>query len=193
MSQPPYILPISPQPLPKGLTLQQFLQTVVVGLTGIDGKLVRPLWQPEPPQQPDITVDWLAFGIEAAAPDYSAYVSPPVGGGPIQTQRHEDLTLKFSIYGPHAFDTYGLIRDGLELPQNRFALFQANMGYTSISPAQRVPDLVNQRWVDRVECTVAIKREIQRTYPVLSFTSASGIIYVPDVSPEYQLPWEVSV
>ncbi len=192
MSQPPYVTPVSPNPeLPAGLTLIQFLQTVVVGLTALPGQLVRPLWQPEPPKQPDINVDWLAFGIDQSAPDFSAYLVPSAGGGPIQTQRQEDLTVKFSIYGPNCTDTYGLLRDGFQIPQNRFALFKANIGYTEITPGRHIPDLVNQRWVDRVECNVILKRQVQRTYPVLTFTSATGIIYVPDVSPDYQLRWSV--
>lgn len=185
---PPYVHPINPTQLPKGLTLIQFLQTVVVGITALPGNMVRPKWQPEPPKQPDLRTDWLAFGIESQAPDFSAYIAPQdTAESPIQTQRQEDLTLSFSIYGPNAMETYGLLRDGFQIPQNRMALIQANMGYTEISPGRHIPDLVNQKWIDRVECTVRIKREIQRTYPILTFTSATGIIYVPDVSEDYQL------
>lgn len=193
MSQLPYVNPISPAELPKGLTLLQFLQTVVVGITNLPGPLVRPKWQPEPPKQPDINVDWLGFGVDSATPDFSAYLVPGTPGGPIQTQRQEDLTLSFSIYGPNAMETYGLLRDGFQIPQNRIALFNANIGYTDISPGRHIPDLVNQRWVDRVECNVFLKRQIQRTYPVLTFTSATGIIYVPDVTPDYQLAWQVNL
>lgn len=138
-------------------------------------------------------MDWLGFGIESAAPDFSAYLVPSEGGGPIQTQRQESLTLSFSIYGPNAMDTYGLLRDGFQIPQNRIALFNANMGYTEITPGRHIPDLVNQRWIDRVQCNVVLTRKIQRIYPVLTFTSATGIIYVPDVTTDYQIDWAVTL
>jgi len=155
--------------------------------------MVRPLWQTEPPKQPDINVDWLGFGIESYAPDFSAYLIPGTPGGPLETQRQEILTLSFSIYGPNAPDTYGLLRDGFQVPQNRIALFNASMGYIEITEGRHVPDLVNQRWIDRVTCNVRLSRKIQRTYPVLTFTSATGIIYLPDVTPDYQLGWEVTL
>lgn len=191
MSTPPYVAPISQGQYPKGLTLLQFLQTVVVGISGIPGNFVRPKWQPEPPKQPDINTDWIAFGIESQTPDANAYVNSQEGGTTV-LQRNEDLNLSISIYGPKAIETYGLLRDGFQIPQNRIALFQANIGFTSISEGRHIPDLVNQRWIDRVECSVVLKRQIQRTYPVLTFLSASGTIYVPDVTPDYQLDWEVS-
>jgi hypothetical protein len=192
MRQNPYVGPTQSSSYPKGLTLVQFLQTVVVGISGLPGNLVRPKWQPEPPKQPDITTDWLAFGIESQKPDFSAYLSATGPDHELQLNRQEDLTLSFSIYGPNCAETYGLISDGFQIPQNRISLFQANIGYTEISEARHVPDLVNQRWVDRVECTVRLKRQIQRTYPVLTFVSVSGIIYVPDIADDAEIDWEVS-
>ena len=190
MRQPPYVGPVSPESLPRGLSLTDFLQTVFVGISGLPGNLVRPKWQPEPPKQPDIFTDWMAFGINGTNPDFSAYVNS-LPDGSMGLQRNEDLSIGLSIYGPKAVETYGMIADGFQIPENRIALFQANIGYTDISDGLQVPDLVNQRWVVRVECTVYLKREVRRTYPVLSFVSARGVIYVPDVSPDYQLNWEV--
>jgi hypothetical protein len=182
---------VHPEQGARGLTLTQFLQTVLVGVTALPGELVRPKWQIEPPKSPDVLTNWMAFGIDSAAPDFSAWLSPPEGGGRLQNQRNEDLTISLSIYGPAALETYGLIRDGLQIPQNRFAMFSANIGYTDLSEARHVPDLVNQRWIDRYEASLLLKRQVQRVYPVLTFVSATGIIYVPDVTPDYELRWSV--
>jgi hypothetical protein len=187
--QPPYVAPLPGTGLPKGLSLDVFLQTVIVGISGLPGTLVRPKWQVEPPKNPPITTDWLAMGTSVAQPDASAYVGLN-GSGQVTTQRHEVLEVPLSIYGPNMYDTYGLLRDGFQLPQNRIALFQANMAFTEITAGRRIPDLVNQRWVDRVECSVFLRREIQRTYPILTFTSASGTIYVPDVNESYELTFQ---
>ena len=190
MSQPPYVLPL-PQNPPPHLSLKQFLQTVIVGVSGFPGPLVRPKWQPEPPQQPDLPQNWIAMGIASSRPDAQAYVGLN-DTNQVVTQRHETIELALSIYGPECEETYGLLRDGFQLPQNRIALFQANMGFVEITESRHIPDLVNQRWIDRVECSVFLRREVQRTYPILTFVSASGIIYVPDVAPGYDVEFEVT-
>lgn len=187
----PYVKPVSPQSqYPSGLTLTQFIQTVLVGISGVPGDLCRPKWQTEPPKQPDIFVTWMGFAIEVAAPDANSYLGS-MSGTQLGSQRHENLEVSVSVYGPNALEIYGVLRDGFQIPQNRIALFNANMGFTEISPARTIPDLVNQRWVGRVESSIFLRREIQRTYGVPTILSASGIIYVPDVTPDYQLPWEV--
>ncbi len=178
------------QDVPVGLSLTQFLQTVVVGISMIPGPLVRPKWQPEPPKQPDISVNWIAMGIEVDGRDYNAYVAYKANNE-VDFQRNEDLSVSLSIYGPDAIDTYGLLSDGFQIDENRFAMFRNGVGYTDMSPGRRVPDLVNQRWVDRIETTVFLKRKVRRTYSVQTLVSASGTIYVPDVTPDYQLAWQV--
>lgn len=191
-SQLPYVNPLpGGSSLPTGLTLNQFLQTVMVGVSGLPGNLVRPSWQVEPPKQPSIETNWLALGVELQQPDAQAYVSVN-NADRVTTQRHQGIEIKLSIYGPRCQELYDEIADAFQIPQNRIALFQANMGFTEISAGRHIPDLVNQRWVDRVECSVFLRREIQRTYPVLTFVSASGTIYVPDVSPDYELNFTVS-
>lgn len=192
MSQPPYVNPLpGGSALPRGLDLNTFLQTVVVGLSGMSGTLVRPEWQPEPPKQPDLPVNWIAMGVQSGIPNASAYVSLDENGK-INTQRHQTIDVTLSIYGPDCIENYGLISDGFQLPQNRIALYQANMAFTELTPYRRIPDLVNGRWIDRVVCSILFQREVQRVYPILTFLSASGIIYIPDVSEDYQLTFSVT-
>ena len=57
--QPPALTTVPPK-----LTLIQFIQTLLVGLSELSSDLVRSEWQLEPPKQPDATVNWLAFGIK---------------------------------------------------------------------------------------------------------------------------------
>jgi hypothetical protein len=185
-----YVNPAQQPKYPGGLSLEDFLQTVIVGLSQIPGPLVRPKWQAEPPKQPDITVNWIGMAVEVISKDFDAYVAPNADGV-LGLTRNQDVQISLSIYGPAALETYDLIGDGFMIDQNRFALFNANIGYKDMGPARRVPDLVNERWVDRVETAVFLKREVQRTYPVPTIVSASGIIYVPDITPDFQLPWNV--
>lgn len=184
----PYLQPTSTLPIPGGLTLTQFIQTVFVGISALPGTLVRPKWQPEPPKQPDIYANWMAIGIDVASPDANAYVWPNQAGS-TQSQRHETLEVGCAIYGPDALETYGLIRDGFQIPQNLEGLRSANMGFVEISPARKIPELINERFINRVQTSVFLRREIQRIYPVLTLISASGVIHTVIGDEDYLLDW----
>jgi hypothetical protein len=146
-----------------------------VGLSGLPGNLVRPSWQPNPPEQPDIYTNWMAFGVTSITPD--AYAFSGFNQSNVNTtQRHEDLKIKCSFYGPESESLSSQVRDGFQIQQNLAALNAANMGFTSTSEAMHLPDFVNERWIDRFEMYVFLKREVIRTYPILSFVSASGIL-----------------
>lgn len=188
MSLPAYELPASTVPIPGGLTLTQFIQTVFVGITGLTGTLVRPKWQVEPPKQPDLTVNWMAMGIDVAVPDANAYLGVDNTDANV-TQRHETLEIGCSIYGPEALEIYGLIRDGFQIPANLAALASANMGIVEVGPGRRIPDFVNERWIGRVTTSVFLRREIQRVYPILTLLSASGTIHTAIGNEDYLLNW----
>lgn len=186
----PYIRPSFTPAYPNGLTLIQFLQTVFVGVSGLPGTLVRPKWQPEPPKQPDINVDWMAIGIDVQTPDANAYTDRQADDT-FQSQRHELMEISCDIYGPKCEQTAGLIRDGLQIQTNLENLRYANMGMVETGPMRHLPDLVNQRFIDRIIMSVVIRREIQRLYPVPTILSAEGAIHTLLGGEEYLLNWGV--
>lgn len=175
-------------PIPRQLTLGQFLQTVIVGISGIDGTLVRPKWQINPPKQPDIDQDWIGFGINVLTPDTYGFVGMDSSGA-TSTQRQEAIEVGLSIYGPNGLDVAGLIVDGFQIQQNLEALRSANMGFVETSPVRQVPDLVNERWINRVEMAIILRRQITRTYPIVSILSASGSVHTVLGSEDYLLDW----
>ena len=173
-----YLLPAVPAPpLPGSLTLDQFLQTVFVGVSGIvDPTLVRPRWQIDPPKSPDITTDWIAFGVTEDNAIGTAYNSLDSNNNNV-VQRMEDLVVQVSFYGPDALTFAQVVRDGLQIGQNREALQSAKMDFVDCGRITRAPDIVNERWRNRYEMTVNFRREILRVYPILTFVSFTGTLY----------------
>ncbi|MFI5416188.1 MAG: hypothetical protein ACHQXJ_02420 [Nitrososphaerales archaeon] len=171
-----YLLPAASIPLPQNLSLEDFLQTMIAGISGFPGDLVRPKWQINPPKQPDVTVNWIAFGLQEDDSDTNAFTSANPDGSNI-FMRMEALTLQCTFYGPDSLEVGKIVRDGLQIPQNLETLQLAKMSFVSTSKMVRAPDLINERWVDRWEMSINLRREILRTYPILTFLSASGTLY----------------
>lgn len=185
---PGYVLPVSTEGYPRNLSLMQFVQTVIVGVSGIDGTLVRPKWQRNPPKNPDIDINWIAVGVATATPDANGYLWPDSNGA-TQSQRHETLSIPCSLYGPDALEIAGLIRDGFQVPQNRQALLAGNMGFVETSQVIHSPELINERYSDRWEMNVILRREVQRVYPIVTLLSATGTIHTVLGNEEYLLDW----
>jgi len=183
-----YLVPTSTQGFPKGLSLTQFIQTVLVGVSEIPGTLVRPKYQVEPLSQPDIYTDWLSFGILSSAPDANAYLNTNTDNS-YSMQRHALTEISLSFYGPNALDNYELVRDGFQVTQNLAALKANGLGFVEVTRALRVPDLINERWVDRYESSVILRKETQRTYAVTTFVSANGTINTVVGTEDYVIAW----
>lgn len=150
------------------------LQEVIVGVTAIPSDLVRPRWQPEPPQRPDFDVDWAAFGLVSDLKDQSSYQG--VVGTPsepaLTVERDSIVTMLLSIYGPNASGLIDRFRDGLMIDQNRDGLFAQNMALVEIQDAITLPAKIQERWVKRVDVRVLFRRRTTRVYPVRTLLSA---------------------
>lgn len=163
-----------------------FLQAVVVGVTGIAGAYVRPRWQEVMPVQPEMAVTWAAVGVYQIEADDNLVVRHfPNGTGQTypdgynETQRHEILQAMVSCYGPDAMGLCARVRDGLGIAQNREQLQLAGVTIYSVDPIVSVPELVNNRWLNRADMTFRLRRFVGRKYQVLNLVSAQGS-YVAD-------------
>ncbi len=95
------LTPTSTQALPGDVTLVQYIQNLLVQLSGIAGTLVRPNWQENPPKTPAISENWIAFGITVFNPDPYAFTGDN-GDGEQIFARQEGIDVECSFYGPLA-------------------------------------------------------------------------------------------
>lgn len=161
-----------------GNDLDDIFQGAIVGITGVTGDLVRPRWQVEPPQQPDFTVNWVAFGVVRSEVDTFAHDRhDPTGDGTDKVERDEMLYVLHSFYGPDCHATCERFRDGLELPQNRDVLLANGVAVVEVQEAVHLPALLKEKWVKRIDATVIYRRRTSRTYAVLTITSSHVDLY----------------
>src|SRR5258708_882462 len=115
--------------------LDAFIQTMVVGLTGISGNLVRPRWQLEPPTLPDISQTWVAVGRGRRRPDTFAFVRhkrSADGQGEDLVARSEEIEFNCSFYGPQAELRAVFLSMGFQVGQNREVLTQKGFGFINL-------------------------------------------------------------
>ncbi len=160
-----------------GQDLDGFMQQVVASITGIDGTLVRPRWQLEPPDLPPVGTNWAAIGVTRSTPlGYPATVEIATGNGFSQLSDQEEFDTLCSFYGPGADGKAVALRLGLMVAQNREAFQLLSVGLITTSGRTRVPTLVQQQNLMRVDITVTLRREVRQFYPVLFLLRAQASI-----------------
>jgi hypothetical protein len=163
--------------------LRVFFQQMVSGITGIDGTMVRPRWQAEPPNMPSFGTDWAAIGVMKRVRDVNAYVAhksvSDVNGNNIGTDfvfRNEVMDVLCSFYGPNCEAKSELLAMGLEVDQNREVMQLAGFGLVCVEDAVMMADLFNERWVTRIDLPFQMRRAQLYQYPVLDLIAAQGTI-----------------
>lgn len=162
-----FVPPVSADPYDD--PLDDLLQAAVVGICGLPGKYVRPRWQPKPPNQPAFDVDWVAFGVTRSSVDTFAFANHSADD-PEQSSvdRDELLFVLHSFYGPNSGGLCERFRDGLELSQNRDVLSANRIEIVEVGEATRVPALLQETWVRRVDAMVTYRRRTSRRYQIKS-------------------------
>lgn len=172
-----YLVPSSPAPI-EDAALEDVIQGIVVGITGLPGTMVRPRWQPTPPKQPPPATNWCAIGITRTYGETYAYIGHSgVGNGSDTLQRHYSLDLLASFYGPSGQLYAGLFRDGLLIEQNREVMAANGMALYEAREIIAAPELTNTQWIRRFDVPFTLRRQVNRTYPVLNLLSAEGTIH----------------
>lgn len=164
-------------PLPADVALEDILQPMVAGITGLAGQYVRPRWQPGNPRQPEPDIDWCAIGVTSTTNDANPAIEHiGAGDGEDRYQRHQQVDLLATFYGPNAQGYGQRLSDGIYLPQNSEAIRPHGMAFVDASELIGVPELVNQQWVRRYDLRIRLRRKIDRTYQVLNILSADPAV-----------------
>lgn len=156
--------------------LDDQLHSTIHGIVGVvDPSLVRPRWQPNPPNQPNFSTDWIAFGVLRSEPDvydYQVHVDDE-DGGVLEVQRDELLFVQVSFFGPNAARNDSRLRAGLAIGQNRAALRSFGLGLVEYQAPTKVPSLLKETWVPRVDSTLVLRRRVRHTYQVRSLNDVA--------------------
>ena len=173
-----YLQPGAPAPLQEDASLDAIFQNLVTGITGIDGALIRPMWQPVAPKMPEPNVSWIALGVTAITPDAGPYINHQSDAtGQIDAfARHEDIELFCTFYGPQGMAYAAALRDGIAIPQNNEALGAQGISWVECGALRPTPELFNQQWLRRYDMTLRFRRQVKRSYQVLNVLSASEVL-----------------
>jgi hypothetical protein len=191
---------LQPIPTPPGLPeplgsqdLDNYIQQMVAAVAGIDEILVRPRFQPEPPNLPDFVTDWVAVGVQRHRPIgfVQATIHHPEGNGHDETQRHEEIDVLASFYGPRSNHYATNFHNGMLIWQNRSLMRLVGMSLVEVGDGIRAPELVKNLWLDRMDKTVTLRRIIRRDYPVLNLLRSKGYV-IPNPGHGYQAPWDTN-
>lgn len=161
--------------------LRRFLQQIVVNVTGLDGTMVRPRWQAEPPNIPDPAVDWCAIGPGQRERDPYPYLQEQADGSGAKVVRNRVMEILCTFYGPNAEQNTEYLAQGLAVPQNRELMQLA--GFNVVAPprdSMARPIQIKQRWYYAVDMGFRVRQQMQYTFAVLDVTGVQGELIADD-------------
>lgn len=157
--------------------LDDLLHDAIAGITGLANELVRPRWQPEPPNQPDFNTNWAAFGVMDTDDDRFAHQRHDPDEGPEGSNivsNDQTITVLHSFYGPEAAFYLNKFRTGMQIEQNREQLGAAGVKLVEFQGVTQLPALLKEKWVKRLDVRVVYRRRINRVYGVSTILSATA-------------------
>lgn len=172
--------------------LEDIIQAFIVGVTALTGTRVRPAWQPNMPVIPTNETNWCAFALGNFVAGQAYQVQVPDGlDTKMQFQQYETFDLTCSFYGANCQRYAAIVRDGLQVAQNREALWLLGISVTGGVQIVHAPELINDVWHDRCDIIISMGRQVNSSYAVLHFLGADGSI--ESDSPEITTDWAAGV
>jgi len=150
-----------------GQAYTRLIQQFLVGVTGLDGTLVRPADQKDPPPVPESSIDWLAFRLTSITPGDNAYQKP--GEETLETQRHNTQTLQLMFYGPACSDNAMRFLDAIQISQNRDVIRREGVTIADWGEPLNMSEIVNGQTYWRCDVQMQIAREEKRIFQIMPF------------------------
>lgn len=158
--------------------LGDVFQELVVGLTGLDPCLVRPRWQPQPPTQPPVEVNWCAVGVIQITPTDYPQITQNEDYETSRVHRLEMISILASFYGPRAGSYAAVLRDGLYIDRNLATLAQkSGIKLRSADEVTHAPELINSQYVGRADLPLTFMRFAERDYQQAILVGADVQVY----------------
>jgi hypothetical protein len=161
--------------------LQNFLHDWIAGITGFAAGNVRPRWQVEPGNLPDVMVDWIAFGITSKITQGYPFLKHVDStdfypNGHDELHSHRRIKVLITIYGPNAERTEMILSRGAYVAQNREPLGVVNIGLVGCGDSTTIPEFIKQQWMMRVDLPIEFNQEVILDYNVLNILSSGTTI-----------------
>lgn len=157
--------------------LEDVLHDVFTGITGFPGELVRPRWQPDPPEVPEPDVNWCAFGITQFDPaNFPEIRHDGEGEGCDELVDQEELQVLVSFFGPLHMVNARVLRRGLHVPQNRALLRPAGLAFVKAGTILPLPGQVALGWRPRADIPLTFRLETKSSYAALNLLKSDGSI-----------------
>lgn len=146
------------------LLLDRLMQQTVAQITGLDGDLVRPRWQENPPDPPERDVSWAAVGGLTRTRPAFAFVdhhTSPINFDLSHDRviRNQELEILASFYGPKAQANSEVFAIGIALEQNRYQLMQNGFNLILVRETVTAPALVKNKWLRGEDVRFSLRRQ----------------------------------
>lgn len=177
-----FLAPLTASP-DDDLVLDQFLQQLVVGCTGLQPENVRVRYvtlddgEKATSRNPSQRENWAAVGVMSMeAEGQPALVHDGAGEGTSIQIQHMRLDVLASFYGPRSSGLAELLRAALYIPQTRETLFRANMGLIDVGTGRRIPEITNTSPRRRTDIGFRLRRRVERTYAIRNVLELTGTL-----------------
>lgn len=165
------------QPTADIININHLIHDFIMGLTGIDKTLIRPMYQPNAPTIPAFGTDWIAYNVrESDSDNYSSQIL----NTDYELKRLAQLIVTISFYGSNSYTKIKQFKDALELTQNWEVMRQSGLMLSGSGNIIKVPELHNMRWLDRYNIEIAINQMTIKTAPIISLEKVSTTVAVND-------------
>ena len=169
--------------------LARVMHGLIAGVTGLTASVIRPKWQGNMPVIPVAGVNWCGFSIGNFQAGQAYQVQADNLPDTIcQFEQEESFDLDCSFYGADCQRYAAMLRDGVQIAQNREAMYLLSIAIVGGTQIVRAPELINDVWHDRCDITIGMARKTTVNYSVLHFLAADGTITTD--SPPLSVDWQ---